>query len=134
MLGTLITLVVIYRKIRVIRFHASRNKNVFLFATNSISQLAGYCAFPITSQPSFELYQILTTEAKTRGLVCHRKHCLATEDKIYDTIDTELMIEQRNIYNMTGMLVNISVASCLQDRTEIFRSNLGFTRTVRFQI
>lgn len=48
--------------------------------------------------------------------MCHRKSYLLTKDKIYDTIDTEPETEQRNICNTTGMLVNISVASCIQDR------------------
>lgn len=72
-----------HRKTRVIRFHASRNKNVFFLATKSVSQLAGY--------------QILTTEAKARGSVCHRKSYLLTKGKIYDTIDNEPEIEQRNM-------------------------------------
>lgn len=123
-----------YRKIRVIRFHPSRKKNVFLLTTNSILQLAGYGACPPAPYPSFELYQILTSEAKTRGLVCHRKSCLPTKDTIYDTTDTEPETEQRNMYNTTRMPVNISEASCIQDRTEMFQSNLGFTRTGRFWI
>lgn len=92
------------------------------------------CACPPAPYPSFELYQILTSQAKPRGLVCHRKGYLLTKDTIYDTIDTEPEIEQRNMYNTIRMLVNISEASCIQDRTEMFQSNLGFTRTDRFWI
>jgi len=45
-----------HRKIRVITFHASRNKNVFLLTTNNISQLAGYRAF--SPSPSLPLNSI----------------------------------------------------------------------------
>lgn len=76
--------------------------------------------FPPFFSSSFEAYQTLTTNrGEDQVLVCHRKCYLLTKDKIY-TIDTEPETEQRDIYSMTIVLVNILVASCVQESTEMF--------------